>query len=324
MRADRVIDQSPLLRARVLGQAGLVTRVQALSGGVGLESLRWALASGRWLTVHPGVYLTTPGRDDWEVRAVGALLSVGGRVALAGASARFAWGLERQEPQTLQLIVPASRRAPVREGVSVTRTRHFEERVHATAWPHRTTVEHSVLEVHARDPLDRVLALVARACQQHQTTEERLVAALASRPGQPHGALLRECLADVGAGAESAAEVRYIRDVERGHGLPAAVRQAVLGEARRCDNLYEAQQLVLEVDGRLGHEGWSGRVRDGSRDRAAARKGRLTVRGFWTDVASTPCAFAEEVGVLLQLRGWRGSARPCRRPGCSLRLTRAA
>ncbi|MFM6852068.1 MAG: hypothetical protein ACKOVB_23490 [Terrabacter sp.] len=191
----------------------------------------------------------------------------------------------------------------------MTRTRLFDEQVHTTAWPHRTTVEHSVLAVRRSDPADRVLALVSRACQQGLTSEARLADALASRPGQPHGALLRECLADVGAGAESAAEIRYIRDVERAHGLPVATRQAVLGQNRRCDNLYADEQLVLEVDGRLGHEGWGGRVRDGVRDRAAARQGRLTVRAYWPDVAVAPCEFAEEVGFLLRLRGWRGTPR---------------
>jgi hypothetical protein len=182
----------------------------------------------------------------------------------------------------------------------VTRTRHFDEQVHATAWPHRTTVEHSVLAVNRSDPADRLLALVARACQQGLTSEARLAEALASRPGQPHAALLRECLADVGAG------------------------QVVLGQNRRCDNLYADQHLVLEIDGRLGHEGWTGRVRDGVRDRAAARQGRLTVRGYWPDVAVAPCTFAEEVGFLLRMRGWRGAPRACRRRGCALRRARAA
>ncbi len=253
-----------------------------------------------------------------------AMLSVGGRVALTGVSARFAWGLERREPPTTHLLLPATRRAPVRRHLIVTRTRHFDERVHPTAWPHRTTVEHSVLDVGKDEPIDRVLGLVARACQQGLTSEPRLLEALAARPGQAHGSLLRECLADIGSGAESAAEIRYIRDVERAHALPTAVRQAVLGQARRCDNLYTDQQLVLEIDGRLGHEGWAGRVRDGRRDRASALEGRLTVRGYWTEVAATPCAFADEVGSLLQVRGWRGSPRPCRRRDCVLRLTRAA
>ena len=93
--------------------------------------------------------LTTPGRDDWEVRAVGALLSVGGQVALSGASARFAWGLERHEPNDLHLIVLASRVRPSATACG-SLARGTSRRVHASVWPHRTTVEHSVLSEDCR------------------------------------------------------------------------------------------------------------------------------------------------------------------------------
>src|SRR5690349_7486644 len=106
MRADRVLQQSARLRAQAAGQAGLVTRAQAQAAGLGGEGLRWALRSQRWVALHPGVYLTTPGRSDWEVRAVAALLHVGAPVALAGASAALAWGLERREPASVHLVVP--------------------------------------------------------------------------------------------------------------------------------------------------------------------------------------------------------------------------
>lgn len=324
MLADRVIEESPRLRARVSGQSGLISRAQALEAGIGGEAIRWAVASGRWTTSHPGVYLTTPGRDDWEVRAVAALLFVGRPAALAGPSAALAWGLERREPGSVHLVVPAGRRASTRGGIDVMRSRRFDERIDDRAWPHRTTVEHTVLDLGMRSPLDRVLALAARACQQRLTDEARLAQALAGRPDQTHRALLRECLTDLGTGAESAAEVRYIRDVERAHGLPTALRQEHIGSGRRCDNLYDAEQVVLEVDGRLGHEGWAARVRDGIRDRGSARLGRVTVRVFWTDVAVTPCELAAEVGDLLRVRGWRGSVRPCRRRGCSSIMRTAA
>lgn len=324
MLVDRVLKDSPRLRAQVSGQAGLIGRGQALAAGIGDEAIRWAVASGRWTAVHPGVYLTTPGRDDWEVRAVAALLFVGRPAALAGPSAALAWGLERREPESVHVIVPAGRRASIRDGIDVTRSRRFDERVDDWAWPHRTAVEHTVLDLGMRSPLDRVLAVAARACQRRLTDEGRLAEALAGRPDQTHRALLRECLTDVGTGAESAAEVRYIRDVERAHGLPIALRQQHIGSGRRCDNLYEAEQVVLEVDGRLGHDGWAARVRDGIRDRGSARLGRVTVRVFWTDVAVTPCELAAEVGDLLRVRGWRGSVKPCRRRGCSSTLSAAA
>ncbi|MGO4602245.1 type IV toxin-antitoxin system AbiEi family antitoxin domain-containing protein [Terrabacter sp. 2YAF2] len=324
MRADRVLEQLPRLRAQVGGQAGLLTRAQAHRAGISDEAIRWAVTSGRWAAPHPGVYLTLPGRDDWEVRAVAALLFVGTPVALAGPSAALAWGLERREPDAVHVVVPAGRRASTRAGIQVTRSRRFADRVDDWAWPHRTTVPHTVLDLGMRTPLDRVLGLATLACQRWLTDEARLAAALQERPDQTHRALLRECLADVGAGAESPAEVRFIRDVERAHGLPTALRQYHLGERRRCDNLYLAEQLVLEVDGRLGHEGWGARVRDGIRDRKSARHGLLTVRAFWSDVAVTPCDLAAELGELLRARGWTGSVVPCRRRDCTIVGRKAA
>ncbi|MGW5241323.1 type IV toxin-antitoxin system AbiEi family antitoxin domain-containing protein [Monashia sp. NPDC004114] len=155
------------------GQAGLVTKAQAVAAGIGPEAIRWAVSSRRWVVPHPGVYLTAPGRDDWEVRAVAALLYIGGDVALAGTSAALAWGLERREPEDVEVIVPAGRRASIRPGIAVTRSRVFGRRVHPTAWPHRTTVEHTVLDLGLRRPLDRVLSLAARACQLRLTDEDR-------------------------------------------------------------------------------------------------------------------------------------------------------
>ncbi|MGN6754289.1 MAG: hypothetical protein ACTHJJ_17240 [Intrasporangium sp.] len=82
-----------LLPARLAGQSGLVSRAQALAGGYSAAKLRWKVQSGRWIAIHPAVYLTEPGRDDWETRAVAALLFVGLPSALSGASAARAWGL---------------------------------------------------------------------------------------------------------------------------------------------------------------------------------------------------------------------------------------
>ena len=110
-----------------------------------------------------------------------------------------------------------------------------------------------------------------------------------------------------------------MRDVEGAHGLPVATRQSPTGQGGRRDNEYEEYTLVVEVDGRLGHEGWSGRRRDGRRDRQAARTGRLTVRVYWDEIVSTPCALAVEVAELLAARGWAGRPRPCRRRGCAVR-----
>jgi very-short-patch-repair endonuclease len=308
-----------LLGARIAGQSGLVTRAQALGGGYTSAAIRWRIHSGRWLTIHPGVYLTEPGRNDWELRAVAALLFIGLPCALCGSSAGHAWGLILTPPDDIEVMVPMNRRRTRRAGITTHRTRAFDARVDPGAWPHRTTVAHTVLDLAAGRDLDSTIALIAKACQQRMTTEDSLLAALRSRPSQPHYSLLLEALGDVGDGAQSAAEVRYLRDVVLAHGLPVGERQRPGPRSTARDTAYEEVKVIVEVDGRRGHQGWLGQQRDGRRDRGAAADGWLSVRVFWVDVAGTPCQLAAELGAIFRTRGWTGEMHPCSRLDCVAR-----
>jgi hypothetical protein len=218
-----------LLRARIAGQSGHVSRAQALAGGYTGAGIRWQLQSGRWVQCHRGVYLTTPGRDDWDVRAVAGLLAVGVPSALCGESAAVAWGLTKESSGLVNVLVPIERHGVDRPGITVVRTRRFAERTHPTLWPPRTTAEHTVFDLAVGHGLDRVVALMGRACQLRICSEQTLAEALQSRPNQPLRGVISETLGLVGAGAQSAAEVRYVRDVEQAHGLPTGDRQAAAG-----------------------------------------------------------------------------------------------
>jgi hypothetical protein len=306
-----------LLRARIAGQSGLVSRGQALAAGYTPAKIRWQLESGRWVQRHRGVYLTTPGRDDWDVRAVAALLAVGVPSALCGESAGAVWGLAKESSGPINVLVPVGRHGVDRPGIAIVRTRRFTERVHPTVWPPRTTADHTVFDLALGHGLDRVVALMGKACQLRICTEQTLAAALQSRPNQPLRGVIAEPLGLVGAGAESAAEVRYVRDVELAHGLPTGERQSPAPGQRFRDSEYPALQVIVEIDGRLGHSGWAGRQRDSRRDRKAATGGRLTVRAGWLEVAVEPCEFADDLAQIFAIRGWTGVARTCG-PGCGL------
>ena len=97
-----------------------------------------------------------------------------------------------------------------------------------------------------------------------------------------------------------------------------------MGPARVHDTVYGEFDVVVEVDGRLGHETWEDRVRDRRRDRAAAGEGRFPTRVFWVDVAVSPCRTAAELGAVLGARGWAGHPRPCRRRRCAVRAEAAS
>lgn len=306
----------PLLAARIRGQSGLVTRDQARAAGLTEKAIRWRLESGRWLRLHPGVYLTEPGRDDWSMHAVAALLNVGPPVALWGRSAGHAWSLLTDTGDTISVVVPFARSGRPRDGIRVIRSRHMRDRVDPSAWPHRTTAEDTVLDLSQGRSLDRAVALVSKARQLHLVTPASLLRALDHRPGQSHRSLLREALDEIGAGVESAAEYRYVRDVERAHGLPEGRRQDPAPGQRHRDSFYDLVDVVVEIDGRVGHEGWAAQKRDRRRDLDAAVNGHLTIRPTWVDVAQAPCALATDLVAIFRQRGWNGRARSCRRHGC--------
>jgi very-short-patch-repair endonuclease len=176
------------------------------------------------------------------------------------------------------------------------------------------------MELAGRGTESDALSVVARAVQKELATPAELRREIRARGGHRYSRVLLPALSDVEHGAESGAEVLYVRDVERAHGLPRSVRQdpSDIGRRRFHDFAYEEFTLVVEVDGRLGHEAWSDRVRDGRRDRQLLTTSRLTARVFWTDVAVTPCDTAGEIGAILRSRGWAGAPHRCRRADCSL------
>jgi hypothetical protein len=321
-----------------LFQVGQVTRRQCLTAGMTDEMIAHRLSTRRWSRTGSGVYLTTPGRQGWDVDAAAALLAVTGfgptdlalpaagpplpPVALWGTAAARAWDMPGVGRAPVQLAVPAPRSITPPRGIALRRISHWERRVDPVLFPWRTTKAATILDCAAGGTADGALAWVALAIQKRIVPVVLLERELASRPRLRHGALLREVIVDIRAGAHSAAEVRYVRDVERPHGLPTASRQvksAANGGAIH-DNTYEPYDVVIEVDGRLGHEQWADRVRDGRRDRQLGARGQWTSRVFWSDVAVTPCATAGEVAALLTVKGWIGAAHPCRRPGCAAQL----
>ena len=167
------------------------------------RAIDWRLSSGRWAAVHPGVYLTMPGRDDWEMRAVAALLHAGPGAVLSGRSAGHVWGLVRAEPDPIEVSVPWNRIVRPPPGVIITRGRHVLARTHPTEWPHRISAPHTVWDLAAKRDLDGAITLAAKALSLGIAATGDLRLALAERPRQRHHGLFTEILTEVDRGAES-------------------------------------------------------------------------------------------------------------------------
>jgi hypothetical protein len=312
----------PILRA----QDGVVARRQVLEAGLDDNDIERLLRRRVWARIHPGVYVDHTGAPTTTQLHWAAVLSCW-PAALYGESALQAYGaLPASSGRTaatpwVHVAVLHPRKVVAPPGVRVHRVVGLDAQVLWNLGPPRLRLEHAVLTTCAAAPTrSAALAIAADACQQRRTNAARLLDALEEHPRLRHGSWLRLVLHDVAAGTMSLLEHGYLR-LERAHGLPAARRQRRAetggpGPVYR-DVRYPAVGVVVELDGRLGHEWTDERWQDMDRDLDAGAEGQLTIRLGWRHVMEDACRTAGRLGRVLAHRGWVGAVRACG-PDCAL------
>jgi hypothetical protein len=300
------------LQGLARAQQGVVSRAQALQVLTDAE-LRWRLSSGRWLRVYPGVYQVHTGPVAWPTRVSAGLLHAGAGAAIGHRAAAHLHGFLPAAPPMVVVCVPEARRVRRVPGLRVVRRRRLvtcTRRGLAVTSAAMTALDLGDLPgVPGREAVGWVAdAVRCRAC-----TVDDLVADLGERRTHQHRRLLELSLGVVAQGAESGLEVGFVRSVLVAHGLPSMRLQVpgtLGGRSIRRDFENEEYAVVVEVDGRLGHEG-SGALHDRVRDRRAARSGRVTLRAGWADVEYEACELALDLHGTLVSRGYRGVLRAC-------------
>ncbi len=187
----------------------------------------------------------------------------------------------------------------------------------------RTPVAETVLDlVAASQSFDDAYSWLSRATGRGLASAGTIKAALGERKRVRWREWLTEALDDVAGGIMFPLELRYVRDVERAHGLPAARRQArreLASGVRYLDNFYDAYRLCVELDGRSSHppeQKWQDADRDN--DNLFADDVQ-TVRFGVRDVTARRCARAAQLAAVLMRRGWDGGGlRAC---GASCQVT---
>ncbi|MEP7018281.1 MAG: hypothetical protein ABI899_09715, partial [Actinomycetota bacterium] len=165
---------------------------------------------------------------DWTARVSAAVLCCGeGAVASHSTAARL-HGLFDKDPDAIEVLIPVNRRVKRPSGVRLATCTEIYSRTAHSGWPPRTTVEDTVLDMAEQGDADNAIAWLSKACQRRRTTPARLAEVLDKRARHRWRELLVDALSDVAAGVESVLEYRYVRSVERPHGLPEARRQQVV------------------------------------------------------------------------------------------------
>lgn len=304
---------SPEARDLVLCQSGVLACWQGARLGITAETFRNHLRRGDWQRLHRGVYATFTGKPDREAQLWGALLRAGPDAVLSHHTAAERHGLLLPRPGAATHLTVPSGNNPARygkiPGLVIHRSDTTWERRHPAMMPPCTRVEDTVLDLIKVAPTpDEAYDWICKAVGQRRTTAERLRAALHSRERFPMRSEIEAALDDAGEGMLSWLERRYVRGVERPHGLPLARRQARVRHrsgSRYLDNLYEAYRLCVELDGAVAHPAEK-RWADNRRDRvnlAAAQT--VTMRLGFLDLVDQAhaCKTAAEIAKVLSDRG---------------------
>jgi putative AbiEi antitoxin of type IV toxin-antitoxin system len=308
-------------------QDGVIAVGQAVAAGMSAKSVRDQVRAGRWQAMHRGVYAAFTGRPGRRAELWGVLLRLGPDAVLSHQSAAELWGLLNGVSPVIHVLVRHGS-SPDRygkfAGVVIHQSRSLERARHPALTPPRTRVEETVLDlVDCARSFDEAYDWICRAIGRRRTTAARIHAALETRPRIRWRKEIELALGYAHGGALSVLELRYMRGVERRHGLPAATRQARIRHAagnRYLDNLYVEYRACVEIDGTAAHpedEQW----RDKRRDRwNAAHEGIDTIRIGVPDLINQErqCRTAADVASWLSSRGPR-VGRPCG-PECPVGL----
>jgi very-short-patch-repair endonuclease len=292
-------------------QAGVVSREQIDLLGVSAGLRERLLREGWWRSVARGVYYTARSHPTWNGLAWAGLLIGGDRARLGPRASGFLHNLTDEAPRPVDVLVPVGRSARVGGEWHFSRERPGARSARTVGTPPHLTVEDTVLDLSATTSEADLVALVTKAVQGRRTTSRRLLDAMNRRSRYRHRKLLADILGDVAAGVESPLEMKFLHQVERPHGLPRGKRQrSRCGLPYVSDVGYDEYRILVELDGRTGHEG-VGRFRDMNRDNQFALIEWLTLRYGWYDVVNRPCQVAFQIAAALVMRGWNGVPTRC-------------
>jgi very-short-patch-repair endonuclease len=311
-------------RELLAGQGKVIARAQGTGMGLDGETIRNRLRYGYWQKLQRGVYASFTGNPTREARLWAALLRAGPGAVLSHHTAAELHGLLNQPSPVIHITVPYSRN-PARcgkiPGVVIHRSESILHTRHPVMSPPRTRVEDTVLDlIQTARTFDEAYDWICRAIGRRRTTAERIRAAMNARMRFRWRRDIELALGDASEGALSLLELRYVRDVERPHGLPRAQRQARIRQQtgnRYLDNLYEEYRVCVEIDGTAAHEA-DEQWRDKRRDRwNLVKEKTVTLRFGYLDLRNqrAQCATAAEVTELLRDRGPAVGA-PCGRAEC--------
>lgn len=276
-------------------QAGVISHDQALAAGLSCSAIKRRVSTGRWMRLHPRVYLAVDHDRTDEVRLRAAVLWAGPGAVAHGVSAAWWHELWPRLPIPVEVTVPRSRCPGRRPGLAV-RHRDVDEldlseyRDLPLTGVALTALEAAV----ALGPSGPVL--LDRALQQRVDFDWawRAHCRNLGRRGSAAASALLVAAADRAA---SHAE-RLLVKLLRGHRITGwELGYRSLGYV--IDLAFPVQRLAVEVDGWAWHINPERFIHDRQRQNALVNGGWALLRFSWHDLTGRPGAVIAEIRTAL-------------------------
>jgi hypothetical protein len=274
-------------------QFGVVTLKDCAACGVSRSWLRRRIETGEWTRLHPGVFRHGSNNPSLDELEMAAMLAAGDGAVLSHLSAARRLGLDVPRQASVQITIPASRRAPKLRGVKVFRSRNLTETHTTKRGPFRLTHLARTM-VDLASVLDTVWlrAALDSALRQRKTNLVWIRRALDSHGRGRRGAA---CLRTLVTEHQREDEVPDSVLESMGMELALATRRKpklhwkIVEGARliaEVDFAWPEVRLCVELDGWTQHGTRAAFVRDRARDRALLRLGWMVLRFTWQDVVA--------------------------------------
>lgn len=284
------------IAAIALRQHGVIEYRQLVRLGLSRDAIDHRVRTGRLHRIHRRVFAV--GHRKLTQRGVwmAAVLAAGDGAVLSHRNGASLWGLGISTSGRIDVTVPTERRQ--RRGMRLHRARLADDEITVRDGIPVTTVSRTLLDLAAVAPRRQVEKALREA--EHRRLGDRAgVAVLLERHrGRRGTAVLRELRTRAQDGVtESELEERFLTFLdERGFERPQLNAYV---EGYRCDAVWPAAMVVVELDGRAFHDDDDQFETDRSRDRRLLAAGFRPFRVTWHALHETPADLERDLAALV-------------------------
>ena len=279
-------------------QHGTIGHDQLLALGLTAKAIKYRVRIGRLHPIHRGVYAVGHRKLTQRGLWMAAVLTAGERAVLSHRSGAALWGLGIANTSRIEITTPRDRRRPK---LKVHVARLADDEITTRDGIPVTSVSRTLLDLAAVAPRRQVEKAVREAEHRLLGDKASVGVLLERHQGRKGTKTLRELRQRAGHGVtDSEFEERFLTFLdERGFERP---RLNAYIEGFRCDAVWPAQKVVVELDGRAYHDDDDHFETDRVRDRKLQAAGFAPIRVTWKALDTKPDDLEHDLAALLARR----------------------